>query len=288
MGFGGFAVICIVYFLLYKLSLQVNHVGQNERTAIYFNPIGKLKFLFTRAVSSSFHFNYIFNEKSIPGLIVYSILFIAWIIAVFTRQKTAPFLQRIKYLLIIFLFFVLIYFPSLIVKENFASNRTLFALNMAVFFVVVYEVLKLLFTKKRQTIFVLLLSLFFIVNAWYNFNKLFLQPVKKEYTALSTFMLANYRNEIHTVYFIQPEEDFFVRKYGITRSWDEFGVPSSFFGWVPEFLVKQLVFEKTGDRSLADKIVVQHWIGQSGYKQSGVKTGEGILLVDAENILTND
>jgi hypothetical protein len=92
------------------------------------------------------------------------------------------------------------------------------------------------------------------------------------------------------VNFIQPTEDFFIRKYGITRSRDEFGVPSTFFEWVPPFFVKQVVFEKTGDRKLADSLVVNHWLHsmpKEEYMKRGLEPGPSTMLVDAETIIGN-
>ena len=101
------------------------------------------------------------------------------------------------------------------------------------------------------------LSVFFIVNAWYNFNRQFLFPVKTEYMAIRDFIETRYRASHPVVFhFIRPSEDFFNRKYGITRSWDEFGVPSCFFDWVPLYFTRQLVFEETKDRELANKLVI--------------------------------
>ena len=47
---------------------------------------------------------------------------------------------------------------------------------------------------------------------------------------------------------LRPPEDLFVRKYGITRSWDEFGVPSNFFNWVPAYVMSQIRFEMGEER----------------------------------------
>ncbi|MBS1574407.1 MAG: hypothetical protein JST09_03805 [Bacteroidetes bacterium] len=113
-----------------------------------------------------------------------------------------------------------------------------------------------------------ILSLVLVVNAWYNFNKQYLQPVAKEYNDVRKFIESKYQEGIDTVYFIRPSEDFFVKQYNITRSWDEFGVPSTFFEWTPEFLVRQVILEKTGKREIAEKLSIKSWPGEENYKIS--------------------
>lgn len=129
-------------------------------------------------------------------------------------------------------------------------------------------------------------SCLFVLNAWYNFNKQFLIPIKEEYKQVRTFIENNYNPGINTVYFIRPEEDLFVRKYEITRSWDEFGVPSTFFDWVPEFFVKQVVFEKTGDRKIAEKLIIEHWLGKAAFLEAAPQLSENIMLIDTEEIMS--
>jgi hypothetical protein len=180
---------------------------------------------------------------------------------------------------------VLIYLPSLIVKENYASNRTLFALNIAVFFLVANTLLITIKKYRTRSAIVMILSVLFVANAYYNFNEQFLAPIKDEYRQVRTFIEKNYDQNINTVYFIQPHEDFSVKKYGITRSWDEFGVPSTFFDWVPEFFTRQVVFEKTNNRKTADNLTIKHWLGKEEYTKATPPLSPNTMLVDVEEIM---
>jgi len=179
---------------------------------------------------------------------------------------------------------VFIYLPSLIVKENYASNRTLFALNLAVFFLVANTLLTAIKKYRARLAAVVVLSSVFVANAYYNFTRQFLKPVKTEYRTVRAFIETNYHPGIDTVYFIQPHEDFFVRKYGITRSWDEFGVPSTFFNWVPEFFVKQVIFEKTGNRKVAEKIITKQWADKQQFSDSS-HPSQNAMVIDVEEIM---
>ncbi len=249
-----------LYYLLFKLSLNITQVSAVGRTNIVIDPLGKLKFLLLKVMPSPFHFNYVMNENDKTGKMIYKLLFGAWIILNFIQQKKNTIGQRIAYPFIIVGLWALIYLPSLLVKENYASNRTLLALNLSVFFLLMHSLIKAISSVRWQRIVVIGIITLFTVNAWYNFHKLFLEPIKEEYFLVRSFIDANYRKEIKNVYFIRPEEHFFNYTYGITRSWDELGVPSTFFNWVPSFLVWQTVFEKTGDRSAAEKIKVESWL----------------------------
>ena len=180
--------------------------------------------------------------------------------------------------------FVLVYLPSLIVKETYSSNRTLFSLDMVVFFLTANTLLNILKNHKRQVVAVSALSVLFVVNAWYNFSKQFLGPVEKEYRQVRAFIEQSYNPNVNTVYFVQPHEDFFVKKYSITRSWDEFGMPSTFFDWVPEFFVKQVIFEKTDDHQVAEKMIIKKWPDKKQFSDSS-HLSQNTMMIDVEEIM---
>ena len=285
---GAYLLIYVVYYLLFRLQLTVSHAAISERSNLHVNFLNKLIFLFTRPLNSAFHFTWLFNEKSIPGLVVYALLFGTWTLISFFQRKALPVGERIMYFVVIFCFFGLFYLPSLVVKENYASNRTLFALNLAVFFLVAETLLAAGSNARIKQYGVALFSFLFVLNAWYNFNREFLMPVKNEYALLRNFIRDHYNINTDTVYFVRPEEDFYEKKYGITRSWDEFGVPSTFFEWTPEFLVKQIVWEKTGDRSASEKITVKSWLGQDAFIKAALPVTPNILVIDAPGIIGRD
>jgi hypothetical protein len=230
----------------------------------------------------------LFNEKSIAGILIYVIEFGTWSIVSFLQKRNLPVADRLKYFIIVFFLLGFIYLPSLVVKENYASNRTLLGLNLGVFFLVTETVLSAIRKDKMKRYVAAALSFLFVVNAWYNFNRQFIGPVKNEYVQVRKFIEDNYKSGIDTVYFIRPHEDFFVKKYGITRSWDEFGVPSTFFEWTPDFFVKQVIFEKTGDRSLAEKLLIKNWLGNEAFLTSGAPSSQHTLIIDTEKIMNSE
>jgi hypothetical protein len=285
IGVIGCLFIYVVYYFLFKYNLKIHNIAADDRTSISINIFPKVRF-FIRPLATSFHFTFLFNEKSIIGFIVYVITFFAWLIADFYQYRFLPFSNRLKTFALTMFILILIYLPTLVVKENYFSNRTLLALNMAVFFLVANTLLNALKKPETRTTIMAMLSFLFVLNARHNFIQQYLNPIKMEYRQLRTFIENNYNSTINTVYFIRPQEDFFVRKYGITRSWDEFGVPSSFFDWVPEFFVKQVVFEKTGNRTIAEKLTIKHWLGKQEYLKLAPQLSKNVMLVDAEEIMS--
>jgi len=129
------------------------------------------------------------------------------------------------------------------------------------------------------------LSVLFLSNAWYNYRQQFLTPVKTEYSLVKNFIANQYQPATTTIYFICPGENAFKEKYGINPSWDEFGIPSTAKNWAPEPNIKQLIFEKTGDRRLAEKITVKSWANKAAFENSGVIIPQGGLLIDMEAML---
>ena len=287
---GVYFLIYVIYYGAFQLLLMLNHMQASERTGLHINVGNKLPFFIARPLGSAFHFTYLFNEKSIAGFVVYIFFASAWLLVYIFRQrkKDSKLIDCIKYLLIVFCTLGLIYLPSLIVKENYSSNRTLFALNLGVFFLVADNLLSVIKSEKTKNAAIVIVSLLFVVNAWFNFNKQYLEPVAKEYAQMRNFIETKYHPGIDSVFFIRPPEDFFVKKYGITRSWDEFGVPSTFFEWTPEFLVKQVVFEKTGDRNTAEKLVVKTSLVKEELLKTGDSVSQKAMIIDGPLILSHD
>lgn len=284
IGVSGCLALYAIYYFLFKFNLSINHIDAVDRTNISIDLFPKIRFFFGRALATSFHFTYLFNEKNIAGFFIYVITFFAWVAIDFYQNRLIPVSRRLIQFAFTLALLVLIYLPSLIVKENYASNRTLFSLNMAVFFLVAATLLKAFNTERSRSTLVVALSFLFMINARYNFRQQFLEPVMTEYKEVRAYLDVHYNPGIHSVYFIQPDENFFVKKYGITRSWDEFGVPSTFFGWVPEFFVKQVVFEKTGDRALAGKMTVRNGPKSSAGKPD-TTLPKDVLILDTEAIM---
>ena len=281
-GIGMALLIYILYFLLFKYTLRIYKMPPDARSGFAVNPLKKLLFLFTRPLASAFHFTWMFKDKSVTGEIVYTVAFACWLLVNFMRLKAKPLMEKISYFVGLVAFFILIYLPSLIVLENYASNRTLFALSLAVCIMVAETIFYFVKEARLQYATAGMAAVFFLANAWYNFHLQFINPLAREYSAIKNTVLKHYTNHISTVYFIRPAENAFEEKYGIVASWDEFGIPSTAKKWVPEPLVKQLIFEKTGNRQTAENILVKSYTlrGREGNTLRGQEGNDCTLIGD--------
>ena len=277
--------IFVVYYILFKYSIKINHIGASDRAGVSIDPGNKLLFFFTRPLASAFHFTFLFNELNLIGSVVYAILFIFWIGVTFFKRTTGSPKDKLFFFTGICFLLLLTYLPSLLVKEKYSSNRTLLALDIIVFITFFEMILWFFKTSKTRMLFVIVFSILFMINAWYNFSRQFLLPVKNEYAALRSYIENNYNSRIQTIYFIRPPENLFQKEYHITSSWDEFGVPSSFFEWVPEFFSRQVIFEKTNSRKLAEQIIIKNWLGKEDYRTAAPPVTDHVLVVDAEQII---
>ena len=273
-----------IYFLLFKFAMSRLAEGASARTELLTNPLWKLCYMFFKPLPGAFYFNWIVREKSIIGRIIYILLFAGCMAANLLRlpNRLRP---RLAYILTILAFFFLAYLPSLVVKEDYASNRTLLALDMTVFVWVFTTFLELLRDRKRQLIASAFLGLCGVMASCYNLRHLFLLPATTEYEKISAYIDTNYRPGITTIAYIRSSEDLPRRKYAISSSWDEFGMSSSWFAWVPDALVRQLVFEKTADRSSAEKLTITNWKDRDEWQRSGQPSSPATLVVDVDSIL---
>jgi len=275
-----------VYFVLYKFSFSLfNNIVANPRNSLHIDPWDKIKFFLARPLERSFRFTLMTHEDSLISKIYYPLMLIAMGVATFVRFGRAKWLYAVKHLTAIGFIVVLSYLPALLIKENYASNRTLMALNICVF-IVCFEMV-LYFIKNRRILEVAYFGvfMFFVFCARHNFREVFLRLVVDETAALTNYFRQHYNKDIHTIHFIRPSEDFMAEKYKVNRSMDELGVASSCWVWVPESLSKQLIYETTGNRQQALQTVVKHWANKEAYIRSGEKLDSNILLVDVPAIM---
>jgi hypothetical protein len=284
-GVAGYLIISAIYFCAFKLSIASLNAAAGSRTAIHLDPLSKLKFFLARPLTTGFHFTFLVNEKSRPGILIS--MFLLWMTFMGYRERLKGWTwqKQAGQVLSILALLLLIYLPSLIVRESYSSNRTLLALDIAVFLFFMTTMIPLLKTIRTQRTVCLVLSAAFVANAWYNFRFQFLRPAVKEYDTLRSVIVNNYRPATDTVFFIRPDEDLLVRKNGLTRSWDEFGVPFTSFEWVPVPFVRQVVYEVSGSRDIANKLVILTWPGIKEYTASGIRPGPGTLVIEAEKAL---
>lgn len=285
---GGVLVYLFVnaaYFVIYKISFIFFDFLPDPRNALYINPMEKITFFLARPLERSFRFTLLTDEDSQISKIYYLLTLLSLPVVVFLRFGKAKLFQAFKYGVVVLMIWLLTYLPDLLIKERYASNRTMFALNLSVF-IVCFE-MALYFIKNRLFLQVagVAMGLFFIFCARYNFYQEFARPLVAETAALKNYFHKHYNKNIQTVHWIRPPQDELAKQFNIHVSMDEFGMANSFFTWVPEPLSKQLIYEETGDMPLASKIVVKHWANKEDYLRSGEKTDSTVLFIDTKEII---
>jgi hypothetical protein len=286
---GGMAVhffVYAAYFVAYKLSFHFfNNIPEDPRNGLYINPIEKIAFFLARPLERSFRFTLLVNEDSFISKVYYALMMLGLAALAFKRFGKAKKLDAIKFLAVIGIFWVVSYLPGLLIRERFASNRTLMALNLCVFIVCFEMALYYIKSKWVLQIAGAAIIVFFVLCARFNFQEGFARPLVAETAALKNYFKEHYNKNIQTVHWIRPPEPELAEKFHVNYSMDEFGVPNSYFVWVPENLSKQLVYELTGDRQAALRIAVKQWGSKEEYLRSGEKADSTVLLVDNKDII---
>ena len=278
-----YLAIYLIYFLLFKGMMQlIFHGNITNRAALLGNPVNKVVYLFARVFPQASYFNAVVYERSVAGLISFGLI---TGVCLWLNYRTVKQPRFLVYCLLIVACFVLIYLPSIIIDENYASNRTLLGLDMAVFSWVFIALVRGLEKSRLLSTLLTVAGCLLVLTALRNFRFIFLRPATDEYNSIKTFIDRNYKSGITSIDYIRTAEDQVRNKYGVQSSWDEFGMSSSYFAWVPEYLTRQLVFELTGNRTTAEKLTIRVWADRSAFQASGQPVTEGSLLIDGPEIL---
>lgn len=289
LGLAFHLCVCAVYFVLYKTTLSIfySNIVEPARNSLYINPVEKLKWFLARPLERSFRFTLLTNEDSPVSKVYYPIMLLVLVVLALMRFRIEKWKLAVKYLAGIGGIFILSYLPPLLIKESFASNRTLMALNLCVFIVCLEMALWYIKNKRVLQVAGIAMICFFTLCARYNFQQVFLRPLVQETAVLKAYFKQHFNSSIHSIYFIRPSEDFMAEKYKVNRSMDELGVSSSCWEWVPESLSKQLIYEATGNRQQAKAVTVKHWPSKAAYLNSHEVLNSSILVVDVPEILNS-
>jgi hypothetical protein len=274
-----------VYFLLFKLSLKISHIPNDSRTDLYINLLDKIQFFFTHPFKRSFWFNIIVYENDKVARAIYKVLFIGWMAAVFVRAGLKHYILALKQIAVVLLICLVVYMPTLIVKEIFASNRTMLALNICVWLVCAEMIIYFIKNVQLLRWTGVAAAAVLVTSSWHNLRHLFLRPVEAEYSTLRAHIQQHYHPGIKTIYFVHATLDAFEKKYHIQSTMDEFGVPSTAFDWVAEWLPKQIIYEITGSRTTADQLVIKHWPDIEGYTRSGETMNNTTIMINMPELI---
>lgn len=278
-----YLVVHVVYYLLFKQSLKAYHTEASTRTAIDIDILRKLSFFFSGPLPHGFSLNLLYSSKSIFSLVLYPLVIVIWVVSVFRQNRNTPVSSKLFFIAGLLLLLGLIYLPALIAAENFPSYRTLFAFNLAVFIMVMNGLLPWFATPKKQALFTGAICMLLLLTGVYTFQAQYAVPLRKEYGVLKKFVQTQYKPGLTHVHFIRADKYLF-KRFGTTVYHDELGVPSTYRDWVPEPIIKQLVYEQTGNRNTAEKLTIIQYENEQAYQQSGNKINAQSLLIDMNRL----
>ncbi len=279
-----FCHVCALFCFIQAFDGHHAHIVDG-RTGLNTDIPGKVAYFITQPLKRAFWFNIIINGDSKIAKAMYYLLLVGWMVLAFIRFGKKDRLQAVKYIAAVGAILVLSYLPSLAVKENYSSNRTMLAIDMCVY--IVWVEMALHFVKNIQVRRVIGYSVatVLLISGWYNFNIQFLKPVHKEYMAVKNYMQQHYNKNINTIHFIRSPHDAFEKKYHLQACMDEFGIPFTYMDFVPDPLMKQMVLEITGDMKTAQQLVVKQWTDNESYSHAGETVTSNVLLVNAPALL---
>jgi hypothetical protein len=281
--------ITVVYYLLFKYSLKLQGIDASDRTAISFNIFKKIGFFLSVPLAQTFSFNFLFNMRSILSQAFYIIVVAVWIGNLFLTNRHVPVWNKLRYLVIVFGLMMLIYLPVLAAGELFSSYRTMVCLNLVMVILLADMMLGWIKSERYSNAFLVTAMLIFFAAGHYNFRNNFLRPIVHEYNLVRTYIEKNYTPAINKIYFLRPPEDLFLKQYNIHVYRDELGEPSTFKDWTPEPLVKQIIFEITRDKKIAQQTEFIQFPQEEEaafYSQANIKDSHA-MVIDVARIFYN-
>ena len=273
VGLVYYFIILAVYFGLFKYWLKASGVVAADRTDLAFKPLDRLSFFFSFPLNQAFNGNAFFDARSILSQAVFPVLFLAWVVLTFYKSRRSKAVDkdqrpktggRIRYLLGMLAFWILGYLPLLIAQESFGPYRTMLVLSVMVFLMLADTVL-LLIPSLRMVIVFALIGVMLVAGA-YHYKVYLADPLTKEDQAVRTAVREGYTDRTREVVFIRASDHGFERSLGIGSFKDEFGMPSTNKDWTPEPLLKQLVYELTGNRQQAAALKVSQYASMEEWK----------------------
>ena len=284
VGIAFYFLTYVVYYFLFKYSLSAYHLEAAERTQVHFDLLKKISFFFAGPFPQGFSMNLLFLARSVFSQIFYVLIFVGWVLVVFKSNKDNSVAANLGFIVFILVLLALIYLPVMIAAENFPSYRTLFPFNLAVFVMVADNLLQIFRNEKIKKLFAWGMATWLLLTAIYTFNFQYINPLKKEYKVLRDFFEVNYTPAIRSVYFIRANKFLFNAEFRTNVYRDEFGAPSTYRDWVPEPMVKQLIFELTKNRKIGEGTSVIQFETAELFKQANVPMDDTALLIDMNRL----
>jgi hypothetical protein len=273
-----------LYYILFKLLLKVTGVVAADRTILMFDPLNRLSFFFSFPMNQAFNINAFFDSGSVLSQAVFPVLLVAWVIYVLFSRRGQT-MKNVRYLAGMIVCWILGYLPLLIARENFGPYRTMIVLSIMVFLMLGEVLLSFLKGRRGKEVLVFVIVVVLLVRGGYVYKAYLADPLREEFRIVQKEVRKGYRPGIRRVIFLLAPENGFQSSFGIDHFKDEFGMPSTHKDWTPEPLIKQLVYEMTGDRAGASALEVAPYESRASVNEPSLLNDPGVLVVDMPTLL---
>jgi hypothetical protein len=284
IGISVYLATYLIYFLVFKYYLKTLDIQASTRTEIIFDPVKKIKFFFSSPFSQAWNLNLLHNLHNIVSQLIPILLFALWLFLFIKQAEPGKIKNVLVKLAGIIILLFLSYLPSLIAKENFSSYRSMLVLNLCAFSLFAIAILAALKTERNRKIFILLFPVFLFVVSYFNFNFNFIQPLRKEFSAISNSRAIKTATKNDTIIFIRPDSKLFKRLYGIQSYKDEFGSPSTYRDWTPDGLTRQLIQEQKS-YDIARSVKIYQFENEKAFIDSLKEKLKNPLVIDVNTIM---
>ncbi|MEI7595054.1 MAG: glucosyltransferase domain-containing protein [Bacteroidota bacterium] len=252
--FFNFAIYAI-YFVIYNGLLSVLELEASARGGIGFSG-AKVMWFINGAISKTWLHSLVFVKYNFR-IIIRVITGVAVLYFIFRQLKLIKKEHIFEYVLTLVMFYILAYLPNFLAADIWVSYRSLGGVTAVttVLFIIAFHEVQL--PEKMTNIICGVFVSIALVSGFYNNHYSIAQVQSNEYAAVKEELKKNVVNGLpKAITTIAPKDDFLYKNKIVPLPvTDEFGLQSSSRKWVPIPMIKQALFEITGNRSEVDKIV---------------------------------
>lgn len=241
---------CIMNIAIQKLSSYINpKFVMNERAALAHDIVDKVMWFIANPLTDSLNLHTV--NKIRPLEIVVALIIVIGIANYYILKQK----KSIYELIVVILIVPLAYMPNLLIAEKWSSYRTQVALETVILFMLVSSIKKIYGaisgpgTSKSQSV---AIRYFFLISAgliacgtaFFNVRYFFAVPQGRELKAmvehLTHAQASMVGRKVTSICVVRSEWHDTLSK---TVRYDEFGVPSTCFAWVPIPMIKLILRE---------------------------------------------
>lgn len=247
----------VVYFALFKVSLILTHLPNLERASISLELYQKLHWFVFTVFPKALQFGTTLLDAKVSVIvaIVCATVIVLYIIKTIYHKD---FIQKIGFLLFIGGSLVMSFLPNFVSAESWASYRIMGALTFILTVLFIMAVENTYLSRVASRVLISGIILLSIATSLYT-NYSVVDVCKKEYAILKQELTANVIEKVESgTKIIAPQYYFLINNNKFKKYVsDEFVVLSSSYEWIATPMVKQIMYENTGNFERINKITPQ-------------------------------